>query len=100
MEWTTGRNGGQMTVHFKGRLDSVTAPEAETAILPQISGATELLFDFTELEYLSSAGIRLVLQAMKKMAPGRLILTGVNKNVMEIFEMTHLTSVLTLRRAE
>lgn len=88
---------GRVTLALSGRLDTVTAPELEAALDSALDGATELCFDFTELEYISSAGLRVLLKAQKTMNPkGTMKLTGVNETIMEVFDITGFADILTI----
>lgn len=81
----------------EGRLDSATAPEMESVIKELLPGITDLTFDFEKLEYISSAGLRVLLSAQKAMdTKGRMKVTGVNEAVMEIFEITGFSDILNI----
>lgn len=87
----------KLTVTLSGRLDTTTAPELETELKQNISGVEELVLDFTGLEYLSSAGLRVLLAAQKVMnRQGRMVVKHVNETVMEIFEVTGFVDLLTI----
>ena len=80
-----------------GRLDSVTAPELESAVREVLPGLTELKFDFANLEYISSAGLRVLLSAQKAMnSQGKMTISNVNESVMEIFDVTGFSDILTI----
>ena len=82
---------------LEGRLDTVTAPELEQSIKESIDGITDLLMDFEKLEYISSAGLRVLLSAQKIMnRQGTMKIVHVNETVMEIFEVTGFTDILTI----
>ena len=84
-------------VSLEGRLDTVTAPELEKALMELIPDLTELKLDFTDLDYISSAGLRVLLAAQKAMnKQGSMTLTHVNEAVMEILEVTGFTDILTI----
>lgn len=86
------------SVSLEGRLDTVTAPELEKALMELIPDLTELKLDFTDLDYISSAGLRVLLAAQKAMnKQGSMTLTHVNEAVMEILEVTGFTDILTIR---
>ena len=78
---------GELTVSIEGRLDTVTAPELERFLADRYEGVTALIFDCEKLVYVSSAGLRVLLSAHKRMK-GAMKLTGVSELVMEVFEMT------------
>ena len=85
-------------VSLEGRLDTVTAPELEKALQEIMPELTELTLDFAALDYISSAGLRVLLSTQKVMnKQGKMTLTNVNEAVMEIFEVTGFTDILTIR---
>ena len=86
------KKNGEMTVAIDGRLDTVTAPELESFLGEHYMGVDSLIFDCKELDYISSAGLRVLLTAHKKMK-GAMKLTGVNELVMEVFEMTGFADI-------
>ena len=91
------RNGSELTVALEGRLDTTTSPELEAALNGALDGVTALTFDFSALEYLSSAGLRLLLSAQKRMnRQGSMKLTHVSEIIMEIFDVTGFTDILTI----
>lgn len=93
------RNGAELTVTLAGRLDTTTAPELEEAISQEFDGLNKLVFDFTALEYVSSAGLRVLLSAQKKMAKqGEMIIRHVNETILEIFEVTGFSDILTVEK--
>ena len=80
-----------------GRLDTTTAPELEATIDSSIAGIKDLILDCSALEYVSSAGLRVILKAQKLMnAQGSMKLTGVNETIMEIFDITGFADILTI----
>ena len=90
-------NGTELNVKVVGRLDTTTAPELEAAVMGSLAGVEKLVLDFTELEYLSSAGLRVLLQAQKTMnKQGEMIIKNVNETVSEIFEVTGFADILTI----
>ena len=85
------------TLIVSGRLDTQTAPELENELDSILSGLKELIFDMTNLEYVSSAGLRVILKAQKAMnAQGSMKLTGVNDSIMEVFDITGFLDILTI----
>ena len=85
-------------VSLEGRLGTVTAPELEKELHALRPGLTELKLDFAKLDYISSAGLRVLLSAQKVMnKQGEMTLTNVSEAVMEIFEVTGFTDILTIR---
>lgn len=88
---------GKLTVKVEGRLDTTTAPELEEELKCAIDEANELVFDLEGLEYLSSAGLRILLASQKKMTEkGGMKVTNVNDVIMEIFEITGFSDILTI----
>jgi anti-sigma B factor antagonist len=86
-----------MTIKVIGRLDSVTSPQLEEVTSKELEGITDLTFDFSELEYISSAGLRVILISQKTMNnQGSMKVIHVNDTVMEIFEVTGFSDILTL----
>ena len=82
---------------LQGRLDTMTAPDLEREIKESLTGITSLTFDFTELEYISSAGLRVLLSAQKVMnGQGEMKVCHVNETIMEIFEVTGFSDILTI----
>ena len=90
-------NGTELNLKVVGRLDTTTAPELEKEISENIAGVEKLVLDFCELDYLSSAGLRVLLQAQKTMnKQGEMILRNVNETVEEIFDVTGFSDILTI----
>ena len=86
-----------ITLKISGRLDTTTAPELEAEINDSVTGTEALTLDFTDLEYISSAGLRVLLSTQKKMnEAGSMKVTGVNETVMEVFEVTGFSDILTI----
>lgn len=89
--------GSALTLALIGRLDTTTSPELEKEIKASISGVTELIFDFAELEYVSSAGLRVLLAAQKMMnKQGKMVIRHVSETVMEVFDITGFSDILTI----
>lgn len=89
--------GNKLTLILDGRLDTLTAPKLEEAFNESVSEIEELVLDFTKLEYISSAGLRVVLKAHKIMsARGGMKILGANDVVMEVFEITGFVDVLSI----
>lgn len=85
------------TLSVAGRLDTTTAPELEAALDQALDDTQELIFDFSSLEYISSAGLRVILKAQKAMnAKGSMKLIGVNDSIMEVFDITGFLDILTI----
>ena len=90
-------NGSELTLTLNGRLDTTTAPELEAVIKYSIAGITNLVMDFAELEYLSSAGLRVILSAQKTMnKQGEMVIRNVNETINEVFEITGFIDILTI----
>ena len=90
-------NGEALTLIVSGRLDTQTAPELEKELDSVLVDVKELTFDFANLEYVSSAGLRVILKAQKAMnAQGNMKLTGVNDSIMEVFDITGFLDILTI----
>lgn len=90
-------NEGIVTVSLEGRLDTVTSPQLEDALKAELPGAKDLTFDMTKLEYISSAGLRVLLSAQKTMnAQGSMVVKNVSEEVNEIFEVTGFSDILTI----
>ena len=90
-------NGENAKIVVAGRLDTTTAPELEKEIDGIIVGLKDLTFDMTGLEYVSSAGLRVILKAQKIMnAQGAMRLIGVNDSIMEVFDITGFLDILTI----
>ena len=86
-----------LTIALEGRLDTTTSPQLEEALDTSLAGVTELIFDFSGLDYISSAGLRVLLSAQKRMSgQGSMKLRYVNDTVNEVFEITGFSDFLTL----
>ncbi len=91
--------GEKAVITPDGKLDTLTAPEFDRVIRNIIPGVTELTFDFEKLEYISSAGLRVLLSAQKAMSgKGKMKLCNLNETVSEIFEVTGFSEILTIER--
>ena len=90
-------NGTELTVTIAGRLDTTTAPQLEAEFKQNIGGVEKLVLDFAALEYLSSAGLRVLLTAQKVMnKQGEMVIRNVNETISEIFEVTGFIDILTV----
>ena len=90
-------NGKELTLILAGRLDTTTAPMLETELKRSIGGVESLVLDFEALEYLSSAGLRVVLAAQKVMnRQGKMTVKNVNETIAEVFEITGFSDILTI----
>ena len=89
------QNADKMIVALEGRLDTTTAPQLETELKADMEGISELVLDFEKLDYISSAGLRVLLSAQKvMMKKGGMKITNANETVMEIFEVTGFSDIL------
>lgn len=89
--------GKTLTLQIVGRLETSTAPELEETIDASLSGVEELIMDMGELEYVSSAGLRVILKAQKAMnAQGSMKIIHVNETIMEVFDITGFVDILTI----
>ena len=97
MTITKNLNGTTLEVALEGRLDTMTAPHLEAELNGSMEGAESLVLDFSKLDYISSAGLRVLLAAHKAMnAKGGMKVTHVNEIVREVFEVTGFSDILTI----
>ena len=90
-------NGTELTVVITGRLDTTTAPQLEAEFKQNLGGVEKLVLDFAALDYLSSAGLRVLLGAQKAMnKQGEMVIRNVNDTINEIFEVTGFIDILTI----
>lgn len=98
MEINKIQNGDQLTLEVSGRLDTVTAPDLQDELDKSLDGIAHLVLDFKNLEYISSAGLRVVLAAQKEMNRlGDMRVINSSPDVVSIFEMTGFSDFLTLK---
>ena len=91
-------NGSDLLIALEGRLDTTTAPMLESELKSSLNGIKDLVFDMALLQYISSAGLRVLLSAQKTMnTQGEMTVTGVNDVIMEIFEVTGFSDILTIK---
>ena len=91
------RNSEETIIELAGRLDTTTAPALDKTINNDVEGTTKLVLDLKSLEYISSAGLRVLLSAQKRMQKsGSMKVTNVCEEVMEVFEMTGFADILTI----
>lgn len=91
------REGTSLTICLDGRLDTTTAPRLESELKTEVNGITALTFDLSKLEYISSAGLRVLLSCQKVMnRQGEMKITGANESVMEVFEVTGFVDILNI----
>ena len=97
MTITTTRNGSALTLQLEGRLDTTTSPQLEAELSASLDGVTQLTLDLKQLAYLSSAGLRVILSAQKRMnKQGQMVVRHVNETIMEVFEVTGFVDILTI----
>ncbi len=97
MNIATTRNGSALTIAPEGRLDTMTAPELELLLKDALDGVEELTFDLENLEYISSAGLRVLLSAQKTMnRQGSMKVLHTNEIIREIFEVTGFSDIMTI----
>ncbi|MDO4560051.1 MAG: STAS domain-containing protein [bacterium] len=96
MNLTTTTENGRTTITFEGRLDTSTSPRLETELASALKTAKEVTFDFAKLEYLSSAGLRVILSTHKKLkaAGGGLTVANVNEVIKNVFDLTGFSEIL------
>ena len=91
------KNGNKLTYAIEGRIDTKTSPDLEKALDGALDGITNLVFDFAEVSYISSAGLRVLLKAQKQMnKQGEMKILHANEDIMEIFEVTGFSEILTI----
>ncbi len=93
----SNRSGSALTLALAGRLDTTTAPQLEAELKTALGGVEALTFDFEKLEYISSAGLRVLLSAQKVMnRQGSMKVIHANEMILEIFEVTGFADILTI----
>lgn len=91
------QEGNKLEILLEGRLDTTTSPMLETELKQALDGITELTFNFEKLEYISSAGLRILLAAQKRMSrQGSMVVKNVNEVIAEVFEVTGFSDILTI----
>ena len=90
--------GQTLTLSLEGRLDTTTAPELEAVVRSSLEGVGSLVMDLAGLDYLSSAGLRVLLSAQKQMnrKKGKMVVRHVCETIMEVFDMTGFSDILTI----
>ena len=97
MEYNVITTGSKMVVELEGRLDTTTAPKLDTFVRESLGGISELCIAMEKLEYISSAGLRVLLAAQKIIDKQcRMVITGCREEIMEIFDITGFTDILTI----
>lgn len=98
MTITKRNEGNKLTIGLEGRLDTTTAPELEAVLKDSLDGVTDLTLDMEQLCYLSSAGLRVVLSAQKRMnKQGHMTVKHVCEAIMEVFEITGFVDILDIQ---
>ena len=91
------KNGVKLLMHLSGRLDTITAPQLQEELTECLDGVSELTMDLKELEYVSSAGLRVLLSAKKEMMGlGGMQLQNVPRSVKEVFDITGFSDIMGL----
>lgn len=99
MEIKKNLEGEKLTIVLEGRLDTVTAPSLEAELKDSLNGVKELIFDFDKLDYVSSAGLRVLLTSQKTMSKqGSMKIVNVCDEVNEVFEITAFNKILTIEK--
>lgn len=97
MNITKNTDGKILNITLEGRLDTTTAPQLEAELKQSIGDNNELILDFAKLEYISSAGLRVLLAAQKVMnKQGKMVIRNVNDVISEVFEVTGFADILTV----
>lgn len=97
MEIIKNSDGANMEISLIGRLDTTTAPQLEAEVKASIDGVEKLVFDFKDLEYVSSAGLRVILATQKIMnRQGSMEIKNVSDDIMEVFDITGFSDILTI----
>ena len=90
-------DGTTLTIEIIGRLDTTTAPQLDEEITASIGGINKLVLDFGQLEYISSAGLRVLLKSQKAMSrQGKMVIVNASETIREVFELTGFMDILTL----
>lgn len=99
MKIVENREKEKLTLQVCGRMDSSTAPQLQECVDSKLDGVSDLHIDLNDLEYISSAGLRVLLSAGKKMeaAEGNMVITGANEEVREAFKITGFDTILQIR---
>ncbi len=98
MEIVKERQGDSLTLRLSGRLDTGTSPELQEVVTKEIDGVKHLAVDMAELEYITSAGLRVLLNAAKKMdaAKGSMVVKNANEDIREVFKITGFDDILVM----
>lgn len=97
MDIIKNANGNALTITLVGRLDTTTAPQLENELKTAVNDVNDLTFDMEKLEYISSAGLRVLLSAQKIMnKQGKMVIKNVNDEIKSVFEITGFCDILTI----
>ena len=97
MDIIKNSEGSKLNMALAGRLDTTTSPQLEEALRTSLEGVTELVFDMGQLDYISSAGLRVMLSAQKTMnKQGSMVIRNVKPEIMEIFDVTGFVDILNI----
>ena len=97
MQINKTQNDSNLTLALAGRLDTNTAPSLEAELGANLEGVTSLTLDFADLEYISSAGLRVILSAQKDMnVRGQMVIKNVCADIMDVFDITGFSDILTI----
>ena len=97
MEIIKNRDGAKLELTLSGRLDTASSPQLEEVITGSLDGVAELVLDFKELQYVSSAGLRVLLGAQKAMnRQGKMKLCNVSEGIKDVFDITGFSDILTI----
>ena len=102
MNVTKKQTGSELLIELEGSIDSTTSNELNTILSQSIKGINSLILDFKKIDYVSSAGLRVLLATFKELVNrgGTMVIRGVNQNVMDIFTMTGFDNILTIEKQE
>ncbi len=97
MNIAKNQNGSTLTIGLEGRLDTTTSPQLENELRTALDGISELILDLEKLDYISSAGLRVLLSAQKVMnRQGKMVIRSVKPEIMEIFDVTGFVDILNI----
>lgn len=97
MNITVSKKDSAMTVALEGRLDTTTSPSLESELKEKLGDTQDLTFDFEKLEYISSAGLRVLLSTQKKMnKQGTMVIVNANDDIKDVFDVTGFSDILTI----
>lgn len=90
------QNGSRLTIRLGGRLDTNSSPQLDAEIT-DLTGITELIFDFSELDYISSSGLRVLLGTQKRISKtGTMKVIGANETIMEVFDISGFSQIIAI----